>query len=73
MISFFGRFCDVPTEAESNILRLTGDPGELLGHVCDNQGKVLFNVLRLVTNDIRLILRCWGKSSILCQQNSDAL
>ena len=22
---------------------------------------------------IRLILRCWGKSSILCQQNSDAL
>ena len=24
-------------------------------------------------NWIRLILRCWGKSSILCQQNSDAL
>ena len=22
---------------------------------------------------IRLILRCWGNSSILCQQNSDAL
>ena len=22
---------------------------------------------------LRLILRCWGKSSILCQQNSDAL
>ena len=52
---FFGRFCDVPTEAESNILRLTGDPGELLGHVCDNQGKVLFNVLRLVTNKINKI------------------
>ena len=24
-------------------------------------------------NDLWLILRCWGKSSILCQQNSDAL
>ena len=22
---------------------------------------------------LRLILRCWGNSSILCQQNSDAL
>ena len=22
---------------------------------------------------IRVILRCWGNSSILCQQNSDAL
>ena len=55
VISFFGRFCDVPTEAESNILRLTGGPGELLGHVCDNQGKVLFNVLRLVTNKINKI------------------
>ena len=27
---------------------------------------------RLIKN-IRLILRCWGNSSILCQQNSDAL
>ena len=54
-VIFFCRFCDVPTKAESNILRLTGDPGELLGHVCDNQGKVLFNVLRLVTNDINKI------------------
>ena len=45
-------------EAEDNVLRLTsGDCGLLLGQVCDGQGRVLYNILRLVGFHIILILQ----------------
>ena len=40
-------------DAEGGVLRLTGDfGGPMLGHVCDSQGRVLYNILRLV--DIKI-------------------
>ena len=53
-------FCGVGTRQLTNTYNKT---------ISDGGITVDFSII----NSIRLILRCWGNSSILCQQNSDAL